>query len=88
MKPNTGSRLARGLFLLFLVISISGMTLVLTSSLPGAVGGLPTVKRGAGLQNMADRIEALGGTLRVASSPGEGTVVRGTAPVSGGQAES
>lgn len=47
-----------------------------------------TVKRGAGLQNMADRIEALGGTLAVASSPGGGTLVTGTVPVSESQAES
>jgi signal transduction histidine kinase len=36
---------------------------------------------GSGLQNMADRVEALGGTLRVHSHPGEGTTVTGTIPV-------
>jgi signal transduction histidine kinase len=35
---------------------------------------------GTGLQGMADRIEALGGSLRVRSTPGEGTVVEGTVP--------
>jgi signal transduction histidine kinase len=30
---------------------------------------------GAGLQNILDRIEPLGGTLRIASSPGHGTVL-------------
>jgi signal transduction histidine kinase len=39
------------------------------------------VKRGAGLTNMADRIDALGGTLEVASAPGDGTSVSGSVPV-------
>jgi signal transduction histidine kinase len=36
---------------------------------------------GAGLQNMADRLEALGGTLTVSSSKGYGTTVTGRVPV-------
>lgn len=36
---------------------------------------------GAGLQNMADRLAALGGTLEVRSRPGEGTTVTGRIPV-------
>ena len=36
------------------------------------------VKRGAGLANMEDRIDALGGTLRITSSPGQGTTVVGS----------
>ena len=39
--------------------------------------------RGAGLQNMADRIAALGGTLEVRSAPGQGTTVTGRVPVPG-----
>jgi signal transduction histidine kinase len=39
---------------------------------------------GAGLQNMADRIGALGGELRVTSRPGAGTTVSGTIPVEAG----
>ena len=35
---------------------------------------------GTGLQGMQDRLEALGGTLEVASSPGEGTTVGGAIP--------
>jgi signal transduction histidine kinase len=31
---------------------------------------------GSGLTNMADRVDALGGTLDVSSSPGHGTTVR------------
>ncbi len=37
---------------------------------------------GNGLANMRDRIEAVGGTLSVASRPGSGTTVRGRVPVS------
>jgi signal transduction histidine kinase len=43
------------------------------------------VKRGAGLTNMADRIDALGGTLEVASAPGDGTSVTGSVPLLPGQ---
>ncbi len=38
------------------------------------------VPLGAGLANMADRIEALHGTLSVVSAPGQGTTVRGQLP--------
>jgi signal transduction histidine kinase len=40
-----------------------------------------TARQGAGLRNMRDRVEALGGTLSVASWPGRGTTVRGTIPL-------
>lgn len=39
-----------------------------------------TTPRGAGTANMADRLEALGGTLEVRSRPGEGTVIAGRIP--------
>jgi signal transduction histidine kinase len=39
-----------------------------------------TVKRGAGLTNMTDRIDALGGTFEMSSTPGSGTRVRGSLP--------
>jgi signal transduction histidine kinase len=42
--------------------------------------------KGSGLQNMSDRVEALGGTFEVASSPGDGTTVRGRLPVRQGSA--
>jgi len=38
-------------------------------------------KMGAGLTNMADRLEAVGGALRVESSPGHGTTITGVLPV-------
>jgi len=39
-----------------------------------------TTPLGSGLQNMADRLSALGGTLDVRSRPGEGTIVTGRIP--------
>lgn len=38
-------------------------------------------KRGHGLQNMSDRVDALGGEISVSSAPGEGTTVTGRIPV-------
>jgi signal transduction histidine kinase len=40
-----------------------------------------TTPRGSGLQNMADRVEALGGRVEVDSAPGSGTTVTGRIPV-------
>jgi signal transduction histidine kinase len=39
--------------------------------------------RGSGLQNVADRLDALGGTVELASSPGDGTVLIGCIPLGG-----
>jgi signal transduction histidine kinase len=39
------------------------------------------VRRGMGLQGMADRLDAIGGTLTMQSRPGEGTLVRGSVPL-------
>jgi signal transduction histidine kinase len=36
--------------------------------------------RGNGLTNMEDRLDALGGTLRIVSSPGNGTTLRAAVP--------
>ncbi|MEX2458766.1 MAG: histidine kinase [Actinomycetota bacterium] len=44
-----------------------------------------TTARGSGLQNMSDRLEALGGSLVVTSAPGEGTTVTGRVPVEMGR---
>jgi signal transduction histidine kinase len=38
------------------------------------------VERGAGLQNIADRLDALDGTLRIESRPGGGTTLHGCLP--------
>jgi signal transduction histidine kinase len=42
-----------------------------------------TTRPGSGLQNMADRLEALGGSLQVRSTPGQGTTVSGLIPAGG-----
>ena len=46
----------------------------------GAGFDVSTRDAGAGLTNMLDRLGALGGTLRVESAPGKGTVVSGVVP--------
>ena len=43
------------------------------------IGGADAA-RGSGLRGLADRVEALGGRLRVTSPPGEGTVVTAEVP--------
>jgi signal transduction histidine kinase len=40
-----------------------------------------TVERGTGLQGIADRLDAIGGSVRVESKPGTGTNVYGTVPI-------
>jgi signal transduction histidine kinase len=40
-----------------------------------------TQKRGAGLQNMEDRVDALGGTMELRSSPGHGTALVASLPI-------
>ncbi len=52
-------------------------TLTFAVSDDGAGFDAATVRRGAGLTNMTDRIDAIGGTLAVSSAPGHGTTVRG-----------
>ncbi len=39
-----------------------------------------SVKRGAGLTNMTDRVDALGGRLEMTSTPGTGTRIQGSLP--------
>ncbi|HEX6391227.1 MAG TPA: ATP-binding protein, partial [Solirubrobacteraceae bacterium] len=46
--------------------------------------GFDTETDGAGLQNMRDRIGALGGDLQIDSRPGAGTTVRGRVPAGSG----
>ena len=41
---------------------------------------MASVKRGAGLTNMTDRLDALGGSFEMTSGPGSGTWVRGSLP--------
>jgi signal transduction histidine kinase len=44
------------------------------------VGGADAAK-GSGLRGLSDRVEALGGRLRVSSEPGQGTTVRAELPM-------
>ncbi len=39
------------------------------------------VRKGAGTQNMSDRMESLDGTLRIDSAPGRGTTIVGVVPI-------
>jgi signal transduction histidine kinase len=43
-----------------------------------------TTRYGTGLQGMADRLDAVGGSLRVRSAPGAGTTVVGSVPAASG----
>lgn len=45
-----------------------------------------TLRAGSGFQNMRDRVEVLGGTLQVDSSPGAGTRISGRVPVANAHA--
>src|SRR5581483_2550361 len=45
------------------------------------VGFDPDAVRGTGLQGMIDRIDAVGGTVEIASGPGRGTSIRGRLPI-------
>jgi signal transduction histidine kinase len=45
------------------------------------VGFENTAKRGSGLTNMQDRVDALGGRIDVRSAPGHGTVIAGWLPL-------
>jgi signal transduction histidine kinase len=42
---------------------------------------MTAIKRGAGLTNMEDRLDALGGALQIHSKPGYGTTLRATVPI-------
>jgi signal transduction histidine kinase len=46
-----------------------------------------STRRGAGLQNMEDRLDALGGGVDINSKPGAGTSLRGHVPIAVGVAE-
>jgi signal transduction histidine kinase len=62
-------------------LSANGEHLAFDAEDDGAGFDPHSAKRGSGLTNMTDRIEALGGTLEVRSAPEKGTSVRGRVPV-------
>ena len=59
----------------------SGLACEVTDDGAGFTG--TSTSAGAGLANMADRIAAVGGQLRIDSAPGRGTTVRASAPAPG-----
>jgi len=61
-------------------IACAGGTVEIVVADDGA-GGAEIVGGGSGLQGLADRVEALGGTFAVESAPGEGTRVRARMPL-------
>jgi len=62
-------------------LTASGKTLTFAVTDDGAGFDAATAKRGAGLTNMNDRVDALGGKVQVISHPGAGTTVSGELPV-------
>lgn len=61
--------------------------LLFTVSDDGCGFDVQAMKRGAGCQNMTDRVEALGGTITIRSSVGGGTTIEGRLPVPTADAE-
>jgi signal transduction histidine kinase len=59
----------------------NGSTLTFRIVDDGAGFDRASVPRGSGLQGMVDRIDAVGGSIAIESSPGSGTTVVGTVPV-------
>jgi signal transduction histidine kinase len=62
-------------------MALSGGELVVEIADDGHGGADPA--RGSGLRGLADRVEALGGSLAVESRPGTGSVVRARLPLDG-----
>ncbi len=61
-------------------LSASEDTLTFAVEDDGAGFDAATVRTGAGLNNMIDRVDALGGSVEIRSEPGAGTCVRGSVP--------
>jgi signal transduction histidine kinase len=63
-------------------LSCSGGSLQFTVTDDGTGFDTASTRNGTGLQGMADRLAALGGSLHVSSQPGRGTTLTGQLPVS------
>ena len=63
-------------------LSCPGSHLEFTVTDDGTGFDTATASHGTGLQGMADRLAAAGGTLRISSAPGSGTTISGRLPVS------
>jgi len=66
-------------------LEASGTDLSFTVSDDGDGFDPESTPMGAGLTNMTDRVDALGGTVSVRSSPGNGTTVHGRLPIAADQ---
>jgi signal transduction histidine kinase len=64
-----------------IALSASDGDLTFSVSDDGVGFVLADTPRGAGLTNMRDRVEALGGALEIESAPDQGTTLRGRIPV-------
>jgi signal transduction histidine kinase len=62
-------------------LAVAGDALVFSVTDSGPGFDPASASPGRGQQNMADRLAALGGSLEIHSTPGEGTTVRGTVPL-------
>jgi signal transduction histidine kinase len=62
-------------------LSQSNGTLTFAVSDDGVGFDVARDPNGTGLQGMADRIDAIGGSLEIRSAQGEGTTIRGRVPV-------
>jgi signal transduction histidine kinase len=65
----------------FLKLRLEGAALVFRVEDDGKGFDPVRVPEGSGLQNMRDRVEALGGSLEIISVPGQGTTIEGRVPV-------
>jgi signal transduction histidine kinase len=63
-------------------LSCPGSHLEFTVTDDGTGFDTATASHGTGLQGMADRLAAAGGTLRISSAPGSGTTISGRLPAS------
>ncbi len=68
-------------------LACSGGSLSFTVTDDGTGFDTASTQYGTGLQGMADRLDALGGTLHVSSRPRYGTTVSGGLPVAGARGE-
>ena len=66
-----------------IALSVADGALAFEVSDDGAGFDEAAVIRGEGFDNMRDRVEAVGGVLRITSAVGVGTAIRGSVPVAG-----
>ncbi len=64
-----------------ITLNHAGSTLAFTVTDNGTGFNPANAARGTGLQGMTDRLSAIGGQLQIASTPGHGTTIAGTIPV-------